>query len=105
MTDALSDLDRGCPGEVLELLAAVRALLIAHDELAIERLLEDGARRDLLPDGQSDFQSHTMRFRPDPGRVGDSYSLETSHSFQAYGHEFSGLRLAGDIRRRAAAIS
>ena len=104
MADTLSNLHGGRPGEVLELLAAVRALLISHHKLAIERLLEDGARRDFLLDGQSNFQSHTMRFRPDPGRVGDSYSLETSHSFQAYGHEFSGLRFTGDIRRRAAAV-
>ena len=105
MIDALPNLNSSGPGEVLELLAAVRALLISHHKLAIERLLEDGARGHLLLDGQSNFQSHTMGLRPDPGRVGDSYSLETSHAFEAYGHQFPGLRLAGDIGRRAAAIS
>ena len=39
MADALPHLHGGRPGEVLELLAAVRALLVSHDKLAIERLL------------------------------------------------------------------
>ena len=75
MADPLPHLDRRRPGEVLELLAAVRALLVPHDEFAIERFLEYRARGHLLLDGQSDFQSHGVGLRPYPGRVGDSDSF------------------------------
>ena len=46
-----------------------------------------------------------MRLRPDPGRVGHPNSLQTSHAFEAYRHQFSTLRLAGHIGRRAAAVA
>ena len=45
-----------------------------------------------------------MGFRPDPGRVGDSYSLETSHAFKADRHEFPTFWFTGDIRRRAPTV-
>ena len=103
--NSLPHLDRGRPGEVLELLAAVRALLIAHDKFAIEGLLQYSSRSHFLLDGQSNLQSHTMRFRPDPGRVGHPYPLETSDTFKTNGHQFSTFWFAGDIGRRAAAVA
>ena len=39
VADALPHLHGGRPGEVLELLAAVRALLVSHDKFAIQGLL------------------------------------------------------------------
>lgn len=70
VTHALSDLHQGLPRPLSEGRLAFDALLIPHNELHNEGLLQYRASGFDLPlNREPNFEPHGVRFRPHPGRV------------------------------------
>jgi hypothetical protein len=90
--NTLSYLHYSFPGVVSEGGLAVHALLVPHDELYDEGLLQDGTVLHLLLHSELQLQPAAVRFSPDPGSVDELDLLEAIHFAQADGHELSALQ-------------
>ena len=69
MSHTLSDLHQTLPAPLSKFSLAFNTLLVPDNENNHKALLQDGASLYFLLNGQSDFQSHGMRLRPDPASI------------------------------------
>ena len=69
--DLLAHLDNGSPCVRCETFCTIRALVVCNDVFDLESLLQDGPLKRFLLDGDLDFDSPRVRFRPDKAGVYD----------------------------------
>jgi hypothetical protein len=94
--DLLANLDDGAPCVVCETLLTISALLVGLDELDFKGLLEDGALKSFLLNGDLQLDTARMGFGPDERGVDDADFVQTTQLAKTEGEEFTGFGLGDE---------
>jgi hypothetical protein len=94
--DLLADLDDGAPCVVCETLLTIGALLVGLDELDFESLLQNGALKSFLLDGDLQLDTARVRLGPDEGGVDNADFVQTTQLAKTEGEEFTRFGLGDE---------